>query len=181
MDTPTKTQLNKLKVAELRGQLTGLGLPTNGIKADLVQRLFTHFQEQAEAEEEAEEEYQEEESPPAAVDYPAEEAAFPPAVQEDVGASPEEEDSPVAAPEVAESPAVAVTEPEPEPVRYEAEASMEESPEPEQPAGPASGLTMSFSAPVEHPAGPPPAEAGHERQEEPEEADEVMCERLKFP
>ena len=50
-DTPTKTQLNKLKVAELRGQLTELGLATNGIKADLVQRLFTHYQEQeAEAE-----------------------------------------------------------------------------------------------------------------------------------
>ena len=36
-DTPTKSALNKKKVAELRGELTELGLPTNGIKADLVQ------------------------------------------------------------------------------------------------------------------------------------------------
>ena len=37
METPTKSALNKMKVAELRGQLTEFGLPTNGIKADLVQ------------------------------------------------------------------------------------------------------------------------------------------------
>ena len=36
-DTPTKSALNKKKVAELRGELTELGLATNGIKADLVQ------------------------------------------------------------------------------------------------------------------------------------------------
>ena len=36
-DTPTKSTLNKKKVAELRGELTELGLATNGIKADLVQ------------------------------------------------------------------------------------------------------------------------------------------------
>ena len=36
-DTPTKSVLNKKKVAELRGELTELGLATNGIKADLVQ------------------------------------------------------------------------------------------------------------------------------------------------
>ena len=36
-DTPTKSTLNKMKVAELRGQLDSLGLATNGIKADLVQ------------------------------------------------------------------------------------------------------------------------------------------------
>ena len=35
-DTPTKSALNKLKVAELRGQLADLGLATDGIKMDLV-------------------------------------------------------------------------------------------------------------------------------------------------
>ena len=68
-DTPTKGQLNKLKVAELRGQLTELGLATNGIKADLVQRLFTHYQEQIEeAEADQVEESQEEKEPPPAAE-----------------------------------------------------------------------------------------------------------------
>ena len=38
-DTPTKSALNKKKVVELRGELTELELPTNGIKAELVQVL----------------------------------------------------------------------------------------------------------------------------------------------
>ena len=36
-DARTASALNKKKVAELRGELSELGLPTNGIKADLVQ------------------------------------------------------------------------------------------------------------------------------------------------
>jgi len=55
-DTPTKSVLNKKKVVELRGELTELGLPTNGIKADLVQRLFDHYQDAAEAGQEQEQE-----------------------------------------------------------------------------------------------------------------------------
>ena len=43
-ETPTKTVLNKMKVAELRGQLTELGLATNGIKADLVQVRIICYQ-----------------------------------------------------------------------------------------------------------------------------------------
>jgi len=38
---------SKLKVADLRKQLTELGLATNGVKSDLVQRLFEHHQQQS--------------------------------------------------------------------------------------------------------------------------------------
>jgi len=41
--TPTKESLSRLKVADLRKMLTEEDLPTNGIKADLVNRLFEHF------------------------------------------------------------------------------------------------------------------------------------------
>merc|ERR1712096_334414 len=44
-----------MRVVELRGKLTGFGLPTNGIKSDLVQRLYGYYQEQA-AEQQTEEE-----------------------------------------------------------------------------------------------------------------------------
>jgi len=62
-ETPTKTVLNKMKVAELRGQLTELGLATNGIKADLVQRLFDHYQEQEAAADASNDDNTEEVSP----------------------------------------------------------------------------------------------------------------------
>ena len=39
-DARTGSALNKKKVAELRGELTELELPTNGIKAELVQVLM---------------------------------------------------------------------------------------------------------------------------------------------
>jgi len=44
-----------MRVVELRGKLTEFGLPTNGIKADLVQRLFSYYQDQAAEQEEEEE------------------------------------------------------------------------------------------------------------------------------
>ena len=43
-ETPTKSALNKLKVAELRGQLTQFGLASNGLKADLVQVDHLNYQ-----------------------------------------------------------------------------------------------------------------------------------------
>jgi len=43
-ETPSMESLSKMKVADLRKELTDRGLPTNGIKADLVQRLFTDYQ-----------------------------------------------------------------------------------------------------------------------------------------
>jgi len=43
-ESPTIGDLQSLRVAELRSKLTEFGLPTNGIKADLVQRLFNHYQ-----------------------------------------------------------------------------------------------------------------------------------------
>ena len=199
-DTPTKTQLNKLKVAELRGQLTELGLATNGIKADLVQRLFTHYQEQEAEAEQAVEESQEEKAPsPAAepedvvpdvepappsesqsqtIETPTEledkqaptevedavapaeveEAVIPAEVEEAV--TPAEVEEAVTPAEVEESaiPAeVAESVVEPETV-MEVEAVDEETPV----AHPS--LTVKVSAPVDHPAGPPPAEAGHSEE-----------------
>lgn len=45
-DSPTVEELQAMRVVELRGKLTEFGLPTNGIKADLVQRLFSYYQDQ---------------------------------------------------------------------------------------------------------------------------------------
>ncbi|KAK3587750.1 hypothetical protein CHS0354_042705 [Potamilus streckersoni] len=55
-------ELRKLKVVELRERLSELGLPTGGLKADLVERLFTHLRENAEGEEAEEEEEIEEDN-----------------------------------------------------------------------------------------------------------------------
>merc|ERR1712059_92861 len=46
-EPPTMGSLSKLRVADLRKQLTDLGLATNGMKSDLVQRMFAYHQETA--------------------------------------------------------------------------------------------------------------------------------------
>jgi len=177
-DTPSKTQLNKLKVAELRGQLTELGLATNGIKADLVQRLFTHYQEKAAEEEEEEEDEAEVER----VEEESElEPPAPPAAEVVAEVEPEQEES--QEPTIAEITPTEVTPEEvtpaevtsaevtPEEVTPEevtpaevtpeevtaAEETVTESMEVETEHAPA-GLTVKLTAPVDHPAGPPPAE-----------------------
>ena len=68
-DHPTAEQLSKLRVVDLKARLTSLGLPLNGVKKDLVERLHNHYVEQAggedgeEEEESQDEEEGEEESP----------------------------------------------------------------------------------------------------------------------
>jgi len=46
---PTVESLQSMRVAELRNKLAEFGLANNGIKSDLVQRLFKYYQEQAAA------------------------------------------------------------------------------------------------------------------------------------
>ena len=68
-DHPTAEQLSKLRVVDLKARLSSLGLPLNGVKKDLVDRLHNHYVEQAggedgeEEEESQDEEEGEEESP----------------------------------------------------------------------------------------------------------------------
>ena len=52
---PTAEELSKLRVVDLKARLTELGLPLNGVKKDLVERLHNHYVENA-GEEGAEEE-----------------------------------------------------------------------------------------------------------------------------
>ena len=185
-DTPTKTQLNKLKVAELRGQLTELGLATNGIKADLVQRLFTHYQEQEAEAEQAVEESQEEKAPspaPEPADVVPDVEPAPPSESQSQNEvietpteledkqTPAEVEDPVTPAEVEEAVTPAEVEESARPAEVEEsvvepETAMEvETVDEETPAPAAqSSLTVKVSAPVDHPAGPPPAEAEHSEE-----------------
>jgi len=43
------SELNRWRVAELRSRLESAGLPTNGLKQDLVHRLYEHFKEEKQA------------------------------------------------------------------------------------------------------------------------------------
>ncbi|XP_030854188.1 splicing factor 3B subunit 2 isoform X1 [Strongylocentrotus purpuratus] len=45
------TEIKKLRVADLRTRLSDLGLPINGLKAELVERLFSYYQQQRSIEE----------------------------------------------------------------------------------------------------------------------------------
>jgi len=54
--SPTIEEIQSKRVVEIRSALTEVGLPTNGIKADLVQRLFKYYQEKAASEEQKPEE-----------------------------------------------------------------------------------------------------------------------------
>ena len=44
---PTAEELSKLRVVDLKARLTELGLPLNGVKKDLVERLHNHYVEHA--------------------------------------------------------------------------------------------------------------------------------------
>jgi len=66
-DPPTVEEIQSKRVVEIRAALTEVGLPTNGIKADLVQRLYNYHQEKQTAgdgneDEEVEEEEEEEDT-----------------------------------------------------------------------------------------------------------------------
>jgi len=50
-DPPTMEEIQSKRVVEIRSALTEVGLPTNGIKSDLVKRLFEYYQEKASGEE----------------------------------------------------------------------------------------------------------------------------------
>ncbi|KAH3853443.1 splicing factor 3B subunit 2-like isoform X2 [Dreissena polymorpha] len=65
--TPELTDLRKLTVVKLRERLTQLGLPTSGLKADLVERLHAHYQEEANTDnnqQDEEEDYEDDPGPP---------------------------------------------------------------------------------------------------------------------
>jgi len=80
---PTLEELNKNKVADLRDKLTEAGLPTNGLKSTLVERLHTHYVEKAKEDQSnkeseskpSDEEQGKEEETPKEEDTPKEEAA----------------------------------------------------------------------------------------------------------
>jgi len=44
-DRPTLAELKALRVVDLRQKLSGLGLPQSGVKADLIARLDSYYQQ----------------------------------------------------------------------------------------------------------------------------------------
>merc|ERR1712059_227965 len=138
-EPPTMGSLSKLRVADLRKQLTDLGLATNGMKSDLVQRMFAYHQETAK------QDVKDEEEPPTeSSDVPLEAKEEEPPT--------EISDSPVEAGEAkADEPRTEISD-----APFEAEKAKEYSEEQQQTA---SRLNVQFGPPKVHPAGPPPEEA----------------------
>merc|ERR1712059_168894 len=135
-EPPTMESMAKLRVADLRKQLTDLGLATNGMKSDLVQRMFAYHQETAK------QDVKDEEEPPTeSSDVPLEaKEEEPPTELSDAPVEAQEKEPPT---EISDSP-------------IEAGEAKEYSEEQQQTA---SRLNVQFGPPKVHPAGPPPEEA----------------------
>jgi len=154
-EPPTMESLSKLRVADLRKQLTDLGLATNGMKSDLVQRMFAYHQETAK------QDVKDEEEPPTeSSDVPLEaKEEEPPTELSDAPVEAQEKeppteiyDSPIEAGEAkADEPRTEISD-----APFEAEKAKEYSEEQQQTA---SRLNVQFGPPKVHPAGPPPEEA----------------------
>jgi len=147
---PTAEELSKLRVVDLKARLTSLGLPLNGVKKDLVERLHNHYVEQAgddevvEEEEEAhggedeegESEDMEEASPEQQVEEtpetsPEPESVSPPPAEEEsreVVEPPPKAPAPAAPPRMASPPPQAASVAQPPPVVQQPPPAVEQPP-----------------------------------------------------